>query len=527
MRYRLPTLLLALCVFSAAAFPARAQSPAAHAVKPSIGINLNGPADWNTELPFNDVFRLSRQWISQKRGESWGKGPALELDEHGWIKRLAPDCFAETPLCTVDEGKRPPGAYTVLYEGKGKVELSTGTVVSNDPGKLVVDLGNGGGFFLRILETDPADYIRNIRVLLPGAKPEETQLFRQGFLNTWRGVSTLRFMDWQNTNNSPQEKWASRPKTTDATWTTDGGIPVEICIDLANELSADAWFCIPHKADDDYVRQFATLVKSRLKPNLKVYIEYSNEVWNGQFQQNHYAGDQGQKLKLAEKPWEAAWKYTGLRSKQIFAIWDEVFGTDARTRLVRVLASQAANSYVAGQVITSADAYKSADALAIAPYVTFNVPQTDDNPQTLTATKVAAMSLDQILDHMEKHSLPEAIRWINDNAKVAREHNLSLVCYEAGQHMVGVMGGENNDTITKLFHDANRSPQLGHIYKGYFDAWEKAGGGVMCMFASTGAWSKWGSWGLMQFYNDKPTDYPKMQATLDQAKKWGQPMEAK
>jgi hypothetical protein len=519
----LPLLLLALLISPALAAPP-SSTPA---LKPSIGINLNGPADWNTEIPFNDVFRLSREWISQKRGESWGKGPKLDLDEHGWIKHLDPDCFAETPLLTIDGDHRPAGTYTILYKGKGKIELNTGKVVSDEPGKLTVDLGAGGGFFLRILETDPADYIRDIRVLLPDVKPDDKQPFRQGFLDTWRGVSTLRFMDWQQTNNSKQQKWASRPKVDDATWTTAGGIPIEICCDLANELSADAWFCIPHQADDDYVRQFATLVKSRLKPHLKVYLEYSNEVWNGQFEQCHYAGREGQKLKLAEKPWEAGWKYTGVRSKQIFAIWDGVFGAEARTRLVRVLASQSANAYVAGQILASDDAYKSADALAIAPYISFNVPQQSDQPDGLTADKVAAMSLEQILEHMEKHSLPESIKWIEDNATVAKEHHLSLVSYEAGQHMVGVQGGENNDTLTKLFHEANRSARMGEIYRQYFAAWEKAGGSTMCMFASTGAWSKWGSWGLMQFYNDKPADYPKMQATLEQAKKWGQTMTAR
>ena len=39
-----------------------------------LGINLNGPADWNSELPFADVFRLSRRWISQREGQPWGKG---------------------------------------------------------------------------------------------------------------------------------------------------------------------------------------------------------------------------------------------------------------------------------------------------------------------------------------------------------------------------------------------------------------------------------------------------------------------
>lgn len=44
-------------------------------------MNLSGIVDWNTEHAFVDVFRLSRQWISQKKGEPWGKGPKLEVPQ--------------------------------------------------------------------------------------------------------------------------------------------------------------------------------------------------------------------------------------------------------------------------------------------------------------------------------------------------------------------------------------------------------------------------------------------------------------
>ena len=85
--------------------------------QPRLGINLAGPADWNTELPFVDVFRVSRPWVSQKKGAAYGKGPELDLDEWGWVKRLQPSCFAESPLCTISGGHYPGGVYTVLYEG--------------------------------------------------------------------------------------------------------------------------------------------------------------------------------------------------------------------------------------------------------------------------------------------------------------------------------------------------------------------------------------------------------------------------
>jgi len=74
-----------------------------------LGINLAGLSDWNTELPFVDVFHLARAWISQRQGEKWGGGPPLELDERGWVKRLEPGCWADTLLCNIAGGHYPGG----------------------------------------------------------------------------------------------------------------------------------------------------------------------------------------------------------------------------------------------------------------------------------------------------------------------------------------------------------------------------------------------------------------------------------
>ncbi|MFN4241749.1 MAG: hypothetical protein ACK4PI_00775 [Tepidisphaerales bacterium] len=500
--------------------PVRAAEP-----RPSLGINLSGPADWNTELPFVDVFRLSRSWISQRRGEGWGRGPQLELDEHGWVRRLEPGCFAETPLMTVPAGRRPAGVYTVLYEGKGRLEFSAGRVVSSEPGRMRVDLGEGGGVFLRLLETDEADPVRNIRVIMPGFEDTyATNPFHPVFLDRWRGFAVLRFMDWMHTNNSRQTHWGQRPTLDSARWTGDGGVPVEVMVDLANRLGIDPWFCMPHLADDDYVRNFAEYVRDHLRPGLKVYVEYSNEVWNSQFRQHHYANEQGQAMGLGERPWEAGWRYYAKRSVEIFRIWEEVFG--GRERLVRVLSSQAANAYIARQILQFEEAGRHADALAIAPYISMNVPARSDNPDRLTADRVAAMTVEQILDHVETVALPEAVRWIEAHRQVADEYGLTLIAYEAGQHLVGIQGGENNDEMTRLFHAANRHPRMGEIYRKYFAAWEANRGGVMALFASVSQWSKWGSWGLMEFYDETPAEQPKMAAALEQAAAWGQPVAA-
>jgi len=300
------------------------------------------------------------------------------------------------------------------------------------------------------------------------------------------------------------ESWDDRPQMGDATFSRKG-LPLELLCDLANRLEADPWFCMPHLADDDYIRRFATQAKSLLAPERKIYIEYSNEVWNGQFAQSRYAGEQGKKLGLAEKPWEAAWKYTGVRSKQIFEIWEDVFG--GRQRLVRVLATQAASSYVSRKVVTAGDAYKSADVLAVAPYISMNTRPDE------AAARIRS-GVDGILTKAENESLPKAIEWIKGQKEVADEFGLRLVAYEAGQHLVGVGGGENNSALEELFKQANKSERMGQIYKRYFAAWSAAGGEEMCLFSSTGRWSKWGSWGLMQYYDDDPADYPKCRETL-------------
>lgn len=504
--------LLALCTLIAAAAPVP---------RPALGINLSGPADWNTELPFVDVFRLSRAWISQRQGAGWGKGPQLELDEHGWVKRLAPDCFAETPLCTIEGGHYPSGEWTVLWEGEGRVELSKGKVVSSAPGKLVVNIdAKGGGFFLRLRDTKPENHVRNLRVLMPGFTADEVAKnpWHPKFLARWRGVTCLRFMDFQETNNSKQRKWTDRPLVSDATYTRNG-IPVELLCDLANRLEADPWFCLPHEADDDYVRQFAQLAKAKLDSKRKVYVEYSNEVWNGQFKQSQYAGEQGVKLGLAEKTWEGAWRYTAQRSVEIFSIFEKEFG--GQERLVRVLPSQAANSYVSKQVAGWKDAAKRADALAIAPYISMNIPA---QGKRLNASDVASWSVDRFLDYVETNALPECIRWMQENKKVADQYGLKLVCYEAGQHFVGVQGGENNAALTKLLHAANAHPRMKDIYRKYYAAWEANGGDLLCHFSSVGQWSKWGSWGLLQFADDDAAQSPKYTATMEWARKLGQPV---
>ena len=72
---------------------------------------------------------------------------------------------------------------------------------------------------------------------------------------------------------------------TDATWSRKG-VPIEVMMALSTRLRAEPWVNIPHLADDDYVSRFASLVLEALPDDFRVWVEYSNEVWNSQFSQH-------------------------------------------------------------------------------------------------------------------------------------------------------------------------------------------------------------------------------------------------
>ncbi|MEM1192609.1 MAG: calcium-binding protein [Pseudomonadota bacterium] len=153
------------------------------------------------------------------------------------------------------------------------------------------------------------------------------------------------------------------------------GVPLEIMVALSNQVGADPWFNIPHQASDDFVRQFATFIRDNLDPRLNVYVEYSNEVWNAQFDQFHYVNEEGLNF-FAERSAAGdnfgdqfgdfpAVAYYGYRSAEIISIFHEVFGEQSE-RINGVLSGQTFNPFVAQQAIQGAEYYLEINAPDVA-----------------------------------------------------------------------------------------------------------------------------------------------------------------
>ena len=484
-----------------------AHAQSAHA---PVGLNLAGVVDWSTQLVFVDVFKQAREWIPQRvSGGAWDTGEPLNLTSAGWIASLAPGQAAGTLMTRDLAGHYPAGQYICLYEGEGQIDFGfDAAVTSRQTGRIVLNVTPGnGGIYLKITATNAANPIRNIRVIMPGFESTyHSQPFHPTFLEKIKRFKVLRFMDWGNTNNSPIVKWEQRATPSYVSQGHARGVALEYMIQLANTLGIDPWFCIPHQVEDDYVRQFAALVKNSLAPNLKAYIEYSNEVWNGQFAQAGYAQARGLALGLSANAYEAQLRFYSQRAVEIFKICEEVF--QDRARFVRVLAAQSANAWSGTTVMDWKNAILPAAALAIAPYFGgyLGAPQMQARTQSL--------SVNQILDSCAV-DIVRTMAQALENKRNAETRGLQLMAYEAGQHLVGFNGVENNQTLTDLFQAANRNARMKQLYLDYLQRWDSMGGGVIAMFSSIGLYSKWGSWGLLEWQDQTTTAAPKYDAVLE------------
>lgn len=483
-----------------------AWTEAAEPARPPVGINLGGVTYYSAELPFVDAMKMSKPWVPQARGKPYGQGPKPDLRPDGYPKSLAPDTWVDsiTLLC---DGHYAPGDYVCLYAGKGTLEFKGAKVTASAPGRIeLAVVGDKNGVHIKLAATDPADPVHAMRLVPKAAEATyQEHPFRPEFLKRWGNMKALRFMDWMRTNGSKIAEWSDRPLPTDQTQGARG-VALEHMIALANTMKADPWFCMPHLASDDFVRQFATMVKAGLAKDRKVYIEYSNETWNFQFAQTKYCAAKGKELKLSDNEYQGALRYHARRACEIFKIWEGVFG--GRDRLVRVLAAQSANTSTTETICAYEDAAKKADALAIAPYFGHAL----GNPKT--TDEVAALSADQVIERCRDILVKERAT-MEKQAALAKKFGLRLFAYEFGQHLVGHGGAENNAKLTALFIEANRRPAMKDLYLTHLRNWQAAGGDLCTIFSSMSTPSKWGSWGILEYEGQDPATAPKWQAVQE------------
>ena len=511
--------LLAAAASLLAALSTSAQSPL-EAAGP-LAINFDEYKDWNPALVFTDAFKSARPWVSQFPDlvEPWDNGWPLAADPNGW-PLPGPGQAAATSLFHKLAGPYVGGVYEVLWEGTGTIEFGWDAQVieqvSSHHVRLLVT-PTWEGVLIKVQTSDPADPIRNIRMPYPGfAQTFTTQEFHPDFLAEIEPYSVFRTMQWQNTNFSTLVDWADRPTPQYYSQSTPIGMAVEHMVDLANLVDTSPWFCMPYLASDDFVRQFARYVAQNLDPDVPAYVEYSNEVWNGDFPAYHHAVAQGQAAGLSGvSDFDLALKWYSERSVEVLEIWRQEFelhsGPAWSGRLVRVISAQHANAYTSSTILDHGLAHTKCDALATGPY--FGLSYGAVNEQWNTIAKTEA----QILAELELELAGEFAQRVADSAAVAEARGLPLIAYEGGQHLSGIGPAKENQQLVDKLKAVNRNPGMYAIYRQFLDEWRGNGGGLMTPYSFCGNYTKWGSWGHLEYLGQPLDETHKLRALLDWA----------
>ena len=497
------------------------------------GINLNSIDYFSSQLPFLSEFQSSKSWFTQSE-KTWNTNneDSLDLDSDGWVKSLpspgeASYSTAGTLLFTGHDSYLS-GNYVVLYEGEGEIEYNldaTKNEALSSPGRDVIEVDpSEDGIALSITETDPdgtGDYIRDIQVVHEDFESNaNAKTFNPEFLNKIQPFNTFRFMDWMETNNSQQKEWADRPKLEDARY-SEIGAPVEIMVELANQTNTDPWFTMPHLATDEYVENFASYVKQNLKSDLKVYVEYSNEVWNNNFEQANWVDKQAQQewsnSDLNGEDWYSK------RTTEVVEIWDDVFSNSEK--VIGVMAAQSANVEAGERLLDynwSNDSLShddtGIDAIAINAYFGRYIGEPSNEAELKSWLNESDGGLNNLFKEINEGGLlsnsPEggALAGATDNIKayvdLAEAENLPLLAYEGGQHLAPMGNLKSDRGIVDLFIEANSDSRMGKIYEDYVSDWYSLGGDQFLNYSDIDTPSESGSWGLLDsVYQDNSPKY--------------------
>ncbi len=505
-----------------------------------------------------DVFKTARPfWEGNINTFEWDTGNPIPKDSNGYPTAInsSSGAVARTLVLEGTRGAYSEGTYTLLYDGRGKMFIDEGY----DPINVVYDTAfsthNGInnritfqvnpsdlGCIIEIEETMPSNHIRNIRLIRPNdpgtdyLNSYDTDYFRSTLYDRLEGFSVLRFMDWQGTNFSPIQTWNDRTLLSHQKWNGNfgegTGMPIEALVQLVNRTGISPWFCMPHRADDQFINQFASYVNDHINANIPIYVEYSNETWNDTFSDDAWLeGQSGQSSYATAMGNANGWtgyfesfgRWTAQRSVEIFDIWDSVFGTN-QDQIIKVLGIQVGpdlgTPFTLDHVVNGSPAWQQADYLAMAPYFGGEFSEWD-------YPDINTWSVDRLIDSVEAHifAYDHGPYWAERTVDLIQgaPYNgaIEAIAYEGGHHLYSLQGPPVSEggVVAQLFTDAARHPRMGDIYQDYLDWWTSLNQGPMVLF-NLNSTPTWGNFGLMDAIDQPMSEVPSFAATKSWIDEW-------
>jgi hypothetical protein len=505
----------------------------------AVGMNLMNVNDWTHSWVFRDAFKLARTFTTRSVNTTtyefgWNGPP--EMDGDGWVTSIPADTindngesisyFADSILFS--EGGNPVGTYRAEWSGEGEITfgatpIETGTT-EDGRSYALLDVAEDQSLHIRINDTNPDDYIRDIQVFMPDYEGQSLEMqdwqpgndespFHPLFLERLQPFDTLRFMQWQQVNEDDRDVLTAadlRPVTHANQGSTDrssfNGVSVEHQVQLANELGANAYFNMPHQADDSYVQAFAEYVRDNIHEDAEVFVEYSNEVWNYAFgfSANAWIGEQQELPENEGLSFVDVWAQEARRD---FSIWSEVF-SGQEDRLTRVAAGQQSNPWLTGQLLEGMNG--EFDAVSSTSYAGLGSSNIDWMDETTTQ--------DDIIDWVLENSVPYSLQTQAAHVELADQYSeslgrdISFVTYEGGSHL-DAFGTPYQD----LVHSVQDNPRFAEVYAALLNGMEELDVDMhtQYVFTSQGEASPWGEFGVLHEMDTPLEDAHEYNALVD------------
>jgi hypothetical protein len=601
---------------------------------PQVSYHPGGPAYW--DRPYFANAMTSGSWVDQDF-QTLPYWSSSQFDANGFPQTLLAGQteiraivnglhagYGQSPSNFPDLRAIFRGHWVVTWQGNADIRLD-GTATTYLPGE---SSGAATGALLNgrrayrvsdapgwISVRQIAAPVTDIKVWMPDpANPQnasvENQVFHPSFLARANQASWgyIRTMGLSETNSSPVQDWVdrrrprhafavgilnTRPPANGFPGNRATGVAYEHLVALSNATQKDLWINVPHLATDDFVQRLARLIRfgsdgtnpytspqanpvwAPLAANLKVYVEYSNEIWSSgdSFAQGNWAQDQATAAGIGKA------RFNARRFSQVFRIFQQEFS--GSTRIVRVAAVFTASQAYTGEFLNELRDYGPTQSPAVAPdviacttyfgngiqdwahlkaqqqagtgdpwfYTTavFDAGGGQMRPVSLPASdpywrsKPFQRHLAETLAEWRRRMLggsasegggPDATgfgggfeMWLRQLALTTFPQPKALLAYEGGPSLYTdyLDGGDvRDDGITTFMSALNRHGGIRELYDIHLNLAKSKGLRTHSAFVDAGVWGKYGQWGHLEHWAQTRLEAPKHFFLLD----WIQQMAA-
>lgn len=333
--------------------------------------------------------------------------PALSYWDQSFV---AADVVRESSITNaseLDADGAPMGDFNLFFNGRsiaagtyrlqfiGQADLSRGgfsgsienVVYDPDTNRTTADVvlpnDNTGNSWIvfentrRTPASTTADGVTRIHLWRPGYATDGSEVFTREFIEAMRMARVLRAMDTLEMNGNGTVHWSERTRPDHIGRTKEVGQSWEFLVQLANATERDLWVNVPVRVDDEYLTKLAQLIRygsdgvepytsdvaapvyPPLRSDLRLYVEYGNEVWNtaAPFHGYGWVKEMGNEARadpthpihacgsVADSEWAAFQRMVPYRSAQVSLEFRRVWGDAAMmTRVRPIFAAQAGNA---------------------------------------------------------------------------------------------------------------------------------------------------------------------------------------